>query len=118
MMNYLLPTHNTLWRFAAGVTPNQIGFIPDWFRNGDDVPPAQEQANAGYMQTGACPYTPTSVEFKLVRRGDVYELQYPEDPPYKEMARTTIGDETVVVFEMAWVAIIQPDESFVVAHCD
>jgi hypothetical protein len=118
MMQVRIPSHGTLWSFSNGARPDHIGMILTWFRNDEEGTPAIEQANSGYLNTGGCPFEPTAVKFELDSSGEEYALRYENDPPLKELARTRIGEETVVVFEYAWVAIIQPDKTFVVSRCD
>ena len=45
-------------------------------------------------------------------------LTYDGDEAYPELARATMRDETVILFESSWVAIIQPDATFEVARMD
>jgi hypothetical protein len=46
------------------------------------------------------------------------DLAYPGDPPTRLLAETKLRNETIRMYEHAWVAIIQPDGSFEVAHMD
>jgi len=67
--------------------------------------------------------------FVLVQRGGAYALAYPGDPAMREMSRTYLpqvgegpaagqrGMETVVLFEVSWVAVVQQDGAFRVARC-
>lgn len=56
--------------------------------------------------------------FKLVRlsrnlfgeEGEFYGLKYPGDPPMREIGRGVLRDETVVLFEGSWVAVISGEE--------
>lgn len=49
---------------------------------------------------------------------DQYYIFYPGDPPYLEVSRTQLREETVVLFQSAWVAVIQSDGNFKVARMD
>lgn len=51
-------------------------------------------------------------------RGNFKALQYPEDPPMLEIGRGQLREETIILFENSWVAIVQTDGSYVVARCD
>lgn len=105
------------WTFSNGAGPNQLGFIVLWFDPRSEKS-AQEQANDGYLQTGGCPFLPTKASFTLVEEDGEYRLEHPEDPPMRELARTKIRDETIVLFDYAWMAIIQPDGSHVISRVD
>lgn len=47
-----------------------------------------------------------------------YGLKYPGDPIFVEQARTQLRDETIVLFQGSWVAVIQPDGRFRVSRMD
>lgn len=116
-----------LWKLTHPLaTIDHLGMLPLWFNAGDDRP-AQEQANAGYMETASCGYHPqTGFTLKQDEKGN-YALQYgsgePDedgeaDPPLHEIARAELRDELIVLFEAEYVGIIQKDQSFVAARCD
>ena len=46
------------------------------------------------------------------------DLQYPEDPPLAPLAETKLRDEIIRVYHSSYVAIIQPDGSFLVCRMD
>lgn len=89
-------------------------FLPTFFSE-DDPRPAKEQAHEAYAHGGG--WWPFE-GFELVKVGEKYQLQYPEDPPVRELSRAKLRDETLVFFEFSWFAIIQPDGSFQVARMD
>ena len=106
---------------------DHLGMLPLWFNTTDDRP-AQEQANAGYLNTAGCGYHPQAgFTLKQDEKGH-YALQYgsgqpdedgdPADPPLAEIARAELREELIVLFEAEYVAIIQKDQSFVAARCD
>lgn len=99
----------------VGVTAEQtlemLGFIPE-FLNEDDPDPARVQLDKNYGHGGGWQPIP---KFTLGAQG---ELKYPGDPALPVLARTKLRDETINVYEHAWVAIIQPDGSFEVARMD
>jgi hypothetical protein len=45
-------------------------------------------------------------------------LAYPEDPPMREISRAKLRDETLILFECEWLAIVQPDGRFEVSRVD
>ena len=106
---------------------DHLGMLPLWFNAGDERP-AQEQANAGYLNTAGCGFHPqTGFTLKQDEKGH-YALKYGDpavsdedgeaDPPLHEIARAELRDELIVLFEAEYVAIIQKDQSFVAARCD
>lgn len=46
------------------------------------------------------------------------QLNYPDDPPTREISRAKLRDELVIMFEHAWVAVVQLDGTFRVARMD
>lgn len=106
---------------------DHLGMLPLWFNAGDERP-AQEQANAGYLNTAGCGFNPQAgFTLKQDEKGH-YSLQYGDpdttmddeeaDPPLGEIARAELREELIVLFEAEYVAIIQKDQSFVAARCD
>jgi hypothetical protein len=45
-------------------------------------------------------------------------LNYPSDPPTEAVAYWELRDERIILFDHAWVAVVQPDGSFRVARMD
>lgn len=50
--------------------------------------------------------------------GDEPQLLYPGDPPMEAVAMWKLRDERIILFDHAWVAVVQPDNSFRVARMD
>lgn len=92
-------------------TEDHLGIIPEWF-NEDDPASAREQINQHYQHGGG--WHPLA-GFKMAPNED---LLYPGDPPTRALWKAKLRDETIIIYEYAWVAIIQPDGSFEVARCD
>lgn len=91
-------------------TPYHVGFIPT-FLSEKDPRPAKEQFHQNYSHGGGWfPMTGFTLE-------DCH-LQYPGDPPLMPLAMIEFRDETIVIYESAFVCIIQPDGSFAVARMD
>lgn len=91
------------------------GFIPQWLSEADPRP-AVEQIHAAYGHGGGW----NDFEgFSLSGAPEIgYYLSYPGDPPTHELSRATLRDETLVLFQHSWFAVIQPDGSFRVARLD
>jgi hypothetical protein len=96
-------------RRAAHELEDILGLIPT-FINEDDPRSAREQFDAAYIG-GWSPFK----GFTMRPDGD---LLYPGDPPTKLLAWTKLHDETIRVYEHAWVAIVQPDGSYEIARMD
>jgi hypothetical protein len=90
-----------------------LGYIPQFFSEADPRP-AKEQINTAYAHGGG--WRPTSVakQFKRVPNG----IKYPGDPVYYEIARAKLRDETIILYEHAWLMIEQKDGSWEMARVD
>lgn len=93
------------------VTPDHIGMIPLWLSE-HNLRPAKEQLGAAYGHGGG--WDP----FQGFRLADNNSLTYPGDPALKPIAEMHLRDETILMYEHSWVAIIQPDRSFEVCRMD
>lgn len=92
-----------------------VGFIPQ-FLDENDPRPAVEQIDTAYRHGGGWM---DFKGFKLSGGGNVpYYLEYPGDQPTRELSRATLHDETLVLFEHSWFAVIQADGSYRVARLD
>jgi len=82
------------------------GFLPGMFNEYDNRT-AQEQASTKYAHGGGWQ------SFKGFTLGgskeDGFTLEYPEDRPMLELSRASFHDQTLVLFEGSWVAIIEAD---------
>lgn len=107
----------THWTAAhPRVTAEHLGLIPS-FLNEADPRPAREQLHEAYAHGGGWhPF----YGFELQKEGAVetWWLKYPEDPPVRMLAYTTLREETICLFQFAWVAIVQKDGSFEIARMD
>lgn len=93
-------------------TIEHAGYIPNWLNDEDDPRPAKEQLNDGYAFAGG--WQP----FKGFKLAEDDSLTYPGDPPQHPIIEFKIRDERVLLYQHAWVAIIQPDRSFEVCRMD
>jgi hypothetical protein len=98
-------------RLHPQATTAMLGYIPE-FLNDRDPRPAREQFNTGYAFAGG--WTPFHGHTILLNGA----LKYPGDPPMRALFQTKLHDETVRVYEHAWVVIIQKDGSFEVCRMD
>ena len=91
------------------------GLLPG-FLSADDPRPAVEQLDENYAHGGGG-WVPFK-GFKLVTRLNKYGLEYEDDPVMAELSRGVLRDETIVLFNGSWVAVIQKDGSYEVARMD
>ena len=104
------------WHLAPKVKAEALGLLP-LFLSDNDPRSAQEQLDANYMHEGG--FNPLS-GFTLAfpeKMGEAY-LSYPGDPLMMELGRVKLRDELVIMFESAWVAVVQPSGEYVVARMD
>lgn len=90
---------------------DHVGIIPDML-NEHNPKPAKKQLHEGYPQGGG--WSP----FKGFTLREDNSLTYPGDPPQKPIAEMRLREELILIYEHAWVAIIQPDRSFEVCRMD
>lgn len=94
-----------------GMTAEHLGFIPLFFSE-DDPRPAKEQLDENYAHGGG--WRPME-KWKHI---GVHRIQYPGDEPLEPVAEAHLRDETICLYEGAWVAIFHKDGSFEVSRCD
>jgi hypothetical protein len=103
-----------LVKLMNGGTPDHVGIIPQ-FLDIDDERPAAEQFNTKYSYGGGwSPMKPN----KWLYDDKTHTIKYPGDPAYKPRACINFRDETIYVYDSAWVNIVQPDGSFSVSRMD
>lgn len=96
------------WRaLKAGLTGDELGFIPD-FLSETDKRNAAAQINAAYVG-GWQPIQGFTM-------GGV--IRYPGDPPLEPLFEAKLRDETIRFYRYAFLSIQQPDGSFEVARLD
>jgi hypothetical protein len=84
-----------------------------WMLSDTNPHPAREQFDAAYFHGGG--FTPM--------KGWTYDpldygITYPGDEKLLPVAWTELRSERIYLYRHAWVAIVQPDDSFVVARMD
>lgn len=102
-----------------------VGILPDLL-NVYDPRPVKDQLNETYDHGGG--WRPIKgFTLKAVAPGLPVESRdvlakltahFPNDPPFREVSRTIMGDELLVLFECDFMAIIQRDGSFEMARVD
>jgi hypothetical protein len=92
-------------------TREMLGYIPDFVSTNNDRP-ARAQLHEMYSHGGG--WRP----FNGFTLNDDLTLSYPGDDPVLPLAKMQLRDEQIVVYQHAWVAIIQPDRSFEVCRMD
>lgn len=91
--------------------PNILGYLPYWLSEADPRP-ARDQLNEHYQHGGGWnPFTGHTL------RND-NSIKYPGDPVLPPRCTARLREETICVYDHAWVAIIQPDRSFEVCRMD
>jgi len=90
------------------------GLIPE-FLSEHDPRTVQEQLDENYAHGGGW----NSFEgFTLEGDSDHYVLSYPGDPVYHEVSRAEFRNQTLVLFQYAWLAIIEDGKLLDVARVD
>lgn len=92
-----------------------LGYIPE-FLDETDSRPARDQFNTAYGHGGG--WRPFKGHTMVEDTNGTGTLQYPGDPPMLLLFETQLREETIRVYQHAWVAIIQLDGSFEVARLD
>lgn len=92
-------------------TLDMLGFIPEFITESDPRP-AREQIDEAYSHGGGW----RKFEgFKMLPNGNIV---YPGDPPMLLLFETHLRQETIRVYQHAWVAIVQPDGGYEIARLD
>lgn len=95
----------------------RLGFIPEFFHTDDDRP-AAEQLNESYAHGGGVnPFEGFTLKLDRKNLANT-SIKYPGDPKFLPLGWAKLRDEVILVFEYDWVAIVQPDDSYVITRCD
>ena len=93
------------------ITVEHLGLIP-MMLDVDNPQSARDQLNAGYQHGGGWhPFAGFRIDKQL-------RLHYSGDPPTNPIAYCMLRDEKIVLYEHAWVAIIQPNGYYEIARMD
>ena len=93
-----------------------VGYIPEFFSE-NDPRSAREQLHENYAHGGGVRPFPGFTLQSWQSPGEAY-LSYPGDPPMREVSRATLRDETIIVFDYSWLAIIQPSGDHIITRVD
>jgi hypothetical protein len=89
-----------------------VGYLPT-FASESDPRKVAEQFNETYAHGGG--WSPMQGWNFEPQSG---AITYPGDPPLHPVAAMMCRDELILVYEHAWVAIVQEDRSFEIARMD
>lgn len=92
-------------------TMDHLGFIP-FFLSENNPASAKEQIDASYAHGGGWR---THHGWTMKSNG---ALSFPGDPDLRVIAEAKLRDEIIRVYEMSWVAIVQPNGEYEVARID
>lgn len=100
------------WRLLhPKATYQHLGWLPSLVTV-EDPRSAREQLDSNYAHgSGWRPFS----GFVLMKNGNI---RYSGDPPMQMIGETQIRDETVRLYEHAWVMILQKDGTFEVCRMD
>ena len=93
-------------------TIDHLGFIPG-FLSDDDPRPAKEQFHEHYRHGGG--WLP--IKGFAFNKVD-HTMKYPGDPPFPPIALITLRNERIFLYESAFVAIVQSNNTYEVARMD
>ena len=89
-----------------------LGYIPQMVSEGDPRP-AREQFHDNYAHGGG--WSPIG---RWTFNPNDQSIKYPGDERLLPLAVAKLRDETIYVYESAWVCIVQPNGAFEVARMD
>lgn len=97
--------------------PEELGMLP-FFLSPNDERPARTQLHEAYAHGGGWRPFPGFTLHQADVEPTSWTLHYPEDPPVRAVGYTKLREETIVLFEYSWVAIVQPDGKYEIARMD
>lgn len=90
--------------------PGMLGFIPQWLDEADPRD-AKTQLDEGYGYGGMWRNDKMTID-----KDD--RLIYPGDPPQEPLAETRLHGQRIILYPCSFVAVIEPDGSFLVQRMD
>jgi len=113
MVSFTLTPIAAAHKARIGCTDHDLlGDIPEWLSE-DDPRSAVEQVDAWYQHGGGWR------DFNgFTMHPTMKSIQYPGDPPFPLIAEAHLRDETILLFNGAWLAVVQPDLSHRIARID
>jgi hypothetical protein len=108
-----------VWTLAhPRATHEMLGFIPS-FLSENNPRGAVEQLDSAYKHGGGWhPFGGFELQRPIQWGVPTWRLKYPGDPAYLPLAYAFLREELIVLFEHAWVVVVQPDGNWVCAHMD
>jgi hypothetical protein len=103
--------HPRVLALHPACTPHHVGFIPT-FLDEDDPRPAKEQFAERYIYGG------WHNQDGIKKGNSRYSLKYPGDPTLIPIAMMVLRDETIMIYDGAYVAIWQKDGTFEACRMD
>lgn len=108
--------------YRSSSLANTVGMIP-MFLSESDPRPAREQFNERYAHGGGwrsfngfeLSPGPTPA---LLDGDNIPNIKYPGDPIMPPLAYAMLRDEMIVIYQYAWVMILQPDGSYEISRMD
>ena len=105
----------TEWMGKTGASAFDLVGLTPQFLSEDDPDDAVTQLNKHYGHGGGWR---DFNGFTLKDSETAPQLTYPGDPPTDAVAHWKLRDERIILFDHAWVAVVQKDGSFRVARMD
>ena len=105
------------WICNSLVRAEALGALP-YFLSAHDERPARTQLHEAYAHGGGWHRFEGFTLRRPTGEPTSWSLQYPGDRPLQAVGYTRLRDETVVLFEHSWVAIVQPDGEYEIARMD
>jgi hypothetical protein len=93
-------------------TPDMVGILPE-FLDPKDPRPAREQLNENYAHGGG--WSPMK-GWRMEPSSHI--MHYDDEVPLRPLARIRLRNESVLLYESSWVAIVQPNGEFEVSRMD
>lgn len=95
----------------------RTGFIPHFF-SAHDLRPAKEQLHTAYAHGGGFqPFKGFTLKYDAANPLES-TISYPGDPVFRAIAWGKLREEVIIVFDHAWVFIVQPDGTYEATRCD
>ena len=106
-----------IWTVHSAYRPEVLGLLPEFLSPADERD-VRTQLHENYAHGGGWqPFEGFELQRNLATHTGSHEavedpmaftLQYPEDPPVRALAYTTLRDETIILFQWSWVVVIGP----------
>lgn len=98
--------------YPSSAVIEACGYLPQFLDNRNPAS-AKEQLDANYQHGGG--WRPFQ---GFVMRFPNHSIKYPGDPAHHPLAVIHMRDEDIYIYQHAWVAIVQKDNSYEIARMD